>query len=250
MNRRFRAAGLHLLVSACVAALVALLVFRFWYPSPYGAMAGGLTLFAILVGVDMVLGPMLTAVIASPTKPRAELVRDIAVIALVQATAFGYGVYTLALARPAYIVFEVDRLRVVAAADLEPAELAKGPEALRSLPWTGPKFIATVPPTDSAGLFDSVGRSLNGVDLAMQPDHWVEYASANAAVLKAARPVAALLQKYPQLESTVRDSAAAAGLPAEALRFLPLTSQRASWVALLAAPDMRVVGFAPVDGFF
>jgi len=250
MNRRFRAAGLHLLISAFVAAAVAVLVFQLWYPSPYGAMAGGLTLFAILVGVDMALGPLLTAVIASANKPRAELVRDIAVIALVQVAAFGYGVYTLALARPVYVVFEVDRLRVLAAADLEPADLAKGPAALRSLPWTGPKFIATVPPTDSAGLFDSVGRSLNGADLAMQPDHWADYESANAAIVKAARPVSALLQKYPQLETTVRDSAGSVGVPAEALRFLPLTSQRASWVALMAAPEMRVVGFAQVDGFF
>lgn len=250
MNRRFRAAGLHLLFSTCVAAAAALLVFQVWYPSPYGAMAGGLTLFAILVGVDVALGPLLTTVIASPTKPRAELIRDIAVIAIVQAAAFGYGVYTLALARPVYIVFEVDRLRVLAAADLEPGELAKGPASLRSLPWTGPKLIATVPPTDSAALFDSLGRSLNGADLAMQPDHWVDYASANAAILKAARPVSALLQKYPQLESTVRDSAASVGMSSQALRFLPLMSQRASWVALMAVPDMRVVGFAQVDGFF
>ena len=49
---------------------------------------------------------------------------------------------------------------------------------------------------------------------------------------------------------TVLDAAiAATGHPAAALRYLPLTSSKTrEWVALLDA-QMRIVGYAPVDGF-
>ncbi|HEY4068846.1 MAG TPA: TfpX/TfpZ family type IV pilin accessory protein [Burkholderiaceae bacterium] len=250
MNRRFRAAGIHLLVSAVAAAAIGSVVSLLWYPAPYGELAGGLRLMAILVGVDLVLGPMLTAVVAAPAKPRAELIRDIGVIALIQLAAMAYGVHAIAVSRPVYVVFEVDRFRVVTPVDLDPKELAEAPASLRELPWTGPRLIATVRPTGNAGLFDSIGKSLNGADLAMQPEHWVDYSEAKAAVAKAAKPVGILLHRYPETESAVRAAAAKAGLPIESVRFLPLMSRRSSWVALLGMSNMQIVGFIPVDGFF
>jgi hypothetical protein len=250
MSRRIRFAGSHFFLSVLVAGAVALLVFLVWYPSPYDSLAGGLSLFAILVGVDVALGPMLTAVVASPGKPRAELLRDVTLIAVIQLAAFSYGVYTIALARPVYIVYEVDRLRVVSAADIAPADLAKSAPEFRPLPWAGPRFIATVAPTDSAALFDSIGRSLQGTDLAMQPEHWVRYADANPAMLKAARLISVLLQRYPDAASAVGSAARTAGVPPSNLRFLPLMSRRRAGVALLSTPDMRVVGYLDVNGFF
>lgn len=250
LNRRLRAAGLHLALSALVAALVSLLVFRVWYPSPYGAMAGGLSLFALLVGVDMVLGPALTAVVASPSKPIAELRRDLILIVLVQLSAFAYGLYTIALARPVHMAFEVDRLRIVAAADIDPSTLADAPEPYRSLPWTGPRLIAAVKPTDPGEQMRSVELGLAGIDLAMQPRRWRDYASESANAWRVARPVTVLQTKYPQAVTDVARLAAEARQPVESLRFLPLMSRRASWVALLAGPDARIVGYLPLEGFF
>ena len=54
---RLAAAGLHLLASAAVAAAMALLIFRLWYPPPFNVIAGGATLFMLIVSVDVVLGP-------------------------------------------------------------------------------------------------------------------------------------------------------------------------------------------------
>ena len=68
MNQRIRWAGWHLLLSAGLALVGAVLVFGVWYPQPYTQLGGGLGLFAILMGVDMVLGPMLTALVASSAK--------------------------------------------------------------------------------------------------------------------------------------------------------------------------------------
>jgi hypothetical protein len=250
VGRRVRAAGTHLAVSALIAALAAGLVFGLWYPPPYSEIAGGLGLFTLLISVDVSLGPLLTAVVASPGKPRKELVRDIAVIALVQLSAFVYGVHTMAVARPVLVSFEVDRLRVVAANDVDTTTLNQAPAGLRSLSWTGPKLIAAVKPTNPDEQFKSIELGLNGFDLSMLPRNWRDYASQADAVWRKARPVSVLLARHPDAAAEVSRIAAESGQPATALRFLPLMSRRASWTAVLAEPDARIVGYLPLDGFF
>ena len=247
---RLKAAGIHLLASGLVAALAATLVFLVWYPSPFAALAGGTSLFVLLVSVDVVLGPALTAVVVSPGKRRAELVRDLGVIVVVQIAAFAYGLHTMALARPVLIAFEVDRLRLVTAADIDPVTLREAPAALRQLSWSGPRMVAAIKPSESEDQMLSIELALSGFDLSMQPKQWRAYAGYEDAVWQRARPVSVLLAKYPQLTSSLPAIAQSAGQPAEALRFLPLISRRASWVALIAEPGARVVGYFPVDGFF
>ena len=48
---RFRAASIHLALSALVAALAALLVFAIWYPYPYREISSGRELFMLVVTV-------------------------------------------------------------------------------------------------------------------------------------------------------------------------------------------------------
>ena len=249
-HRRFRAATAHLLASAVVAAVVSAWVFFVWYPKPYAAVAGGLSLFLLLVGVDLVLGPALTAVVASPSKPMAELWRDLALIVTVQLAGFGYGLYTIALARPVHLAFEVDRLRVVTAADVEPSSLPAAPQPLRELPWFGPTLIAAVKPTNPAEQMKAVELGLAGIDLSMVPANWRDFSEVREEALRRSRPVAKLLAEYPELADEVGLAAAKAGLKVDTLRFLPLVSRQASWTALVAAPEVRIVGYLPVDAFF
>lgn len=249
LARRLRFAGIHLASSAVVAAIASWVVFRLWYPPPLATIAGGASLFMILVSVDVVLGPLLTGVAASPGKPRAELVRDLAVIVLIQAAAFGYGLYTMALARPVAIAFEVDRLRVVSAADIDPAMLAEAPPRWRDLPWTGPQLVAAVKPTGAEASMRAIELGLAGIDLSMIPANWREWNEHRDAVWAKARPVDVLVKEYPETADPLDAFAAKAGTTRDALRFLPLLSRRASWVTVFA-PGAVVAGHLPVDGFF
>jgi hypothetical protein len=52
--------------------LAALLVFGIWYPSPWRQLLGVAGVFGLVVGVDLVCGPLLTLVLASPKKSRKE----------------------------------------------------------------------------------------------------------------------------------------------------------------------------------
>ena len=110
---RARAAAIHLTISLALAALAGLLVFAVWYPYPYREISGGRELFILVVTVDVVMGPLMTLAVFNLSKPRKELFRDLAVIAVLQIAALVYGLWTVAVARPVHLVFEIDRFRVV-----------------------------------------------------------------------------------------------------------------------------------------
>src|ERR671911_2468131 len=137
---RWRAAGIHLLISACVAAAVLTAMLTFWYPPPLFEAMGGVGLALILVGVDVVMGPALTLVVFRSGKPGLKF--DLAAIALFQLAALLYGCYVVSLARPAFIVFVKDQFQVATVAELDPQYLAEAryPQ-YRSPPWSGPELV-------------------------------------------------------------------------------------------------------------
>lgn len=249
-SRRLLAPGIHLLASIVVAALAASVIFLLWYPPPFATIAGGLNLFFILVGVDVVMGPILTATIADGAKPRRTFLLDLAVIIALQVAALSYGVYSLAMARPVLMSFEVDRFRVLAASDIDPVLLPEASPSLRELSWVGPKLIATAQPTDRAEILRSMDLALGGLDISYVPKNWRDYASMKVEAFNAAKPVSTLLTRYPEQAEALAVIAARAHQPVDALRFLPVMSRHAGNVAVLSPKDSAIVGYLPVEGFF
>ena len=98
---RMRAAGVHLALSIAAVSLLAALMLWLWYPPAYFVADGGWRVLRIIVLVDVVIGPLLTLIVFNRAKP--ELKRDLAVIALIQLAAFGYGAATMYLYRPAFV---------------------------------------------------------------------------------------------------------------------------------------------------
>jgi hypothetical protein len=250
MNTRARAVKLHLLFSFGVACLAGLLVFGVWYPPLYAGLTGGMALFFMLTGIDAVLGPVLTGVVANPKKPRPELFRDIGLIVVLQLSALGYGMHTIALARPVHLVFEVDRFRVVRAVDIDESLLSKALPQYQQLPWTGPTLIAARKPSKNEEIERSLELELQGISLSMQPQHWADYASHVDEVFKKARPVGLLVDKYPQQAAELADMANRQHIPTSDLYFLTMESGKNSGVAVVAVPDGRFLAYLPVEGFF
>ena len=249
VQSRFQAAGIHLGISLCIAALAATLVFALWYPYPYRDLSGGRELFTMLVSIDVILGPLLTLAVFNLKKPRAQLVRDLAIIGLVQLLALGYGLWTVYQARPVHMVFEMDRFRVTHAADIDPELLTKAPPALQALPITGPTMLA-VRPLLSDETFSATMAALSGAQMAFRPDLWQPYdAAAKARALAASQPAANLLKKYPAQQAVLSQMAANTGLPVAGLRFLPVQARDTVWSAILAPKTGDIIGYLPVDGF-
>jgi|SRR5208283_4597072 len=144
---RWKAATVYLGLSATIAALIVGLMLLVWYPWPYFEAMGGEKLILLMVGVDVVLGPIIVLIIFNPAKKYLQL--DLALIALLQFAALAYGIYVMFQARPVYNVFTVDRFEAIAANQIPVEALADAtlPE-FRTLPHSGPRIIAAVPPAD------------------------------------------------------------------------------------------------------
>lgn len=245
---RARAAVIHLSVTLVVAAIAALLVFGVWYPYPYRTISGGLELFVLVVTVDVVIGPLLTAVVFNPAKSPTHLKLDLAVIAMLQLACLAYGVHTVFAARPVYMVFEIDRFRVIPAADLDPADLKLAAEPYDKLPLMRPRLVGTRRSEPGPEQLESVLLALEGKDLAQRPSFYRAYDLSRPDVISRGRPIQVLFDKYPDQDAAIRAAIADTGRSAEALRYIPLVARR-QWVAFIDAGTADIVGYAPFDGF-
>lgn len=253
-----RAAFVHLLLSASLAVIVAALVFGMWFPAPFREMLASQQLFVLIVGVDVMCGPLLTLIVFNPAKSRGELRRDLALIGMIQLSALGYGVHALSYARPVALVYEVDRFRVVTFADLEESEASTAPA------WAQPWSLA---PLHTVGLrpvatnqekIASVDASLQGVEPSQRPGWWQDYSLSVSRVLQRAHPIVQLRTRHPdqtallaaELARAVRDRQPGETRNPEALLWMPLVSRRATdWVVLLDPTSARPRGYIHADGF-
>lgn len=245
-----KAAMIHLLVSLAISVAIAVLIFFIWFPFPYRDLAGGRALFWIILGVDVVSGPLLTAVIFSPSKSKKELTLDILLVALIQISALGIGIKTLYQARPVYLVFEVDRFCVITASDIYSEKLQPEIGGLHTLPNTGPKLISTRAAINSQEYLESLELSLKGIAPSMRPDWWQPYENSKEEVLKRAKPIRTLFEKNTENQIPINQAINNIKISPDLLGWLPVISFRSfEWVALIDKRSAEIITFVPVDGF-
>jgi hypothetical protein len=248
-KERGKASGIHLAISVCVAAAAATLVFALWYPYPYRSISGGTELFFLLSGVDVAIGPLVTLAVFNRQKPQAELRRDLTIVGLIQLAALGYGLWTMAQARPVHLAFEIDRFRVVHRVDVPDELLARKPADVEAFPWFGPTLVAVRPFRSTNESADATMAALGGLQLGARPDLWEPYAAAKPRVLKAAKPVTELEARFRQRAAEIDSTLAALGRKPESTLYLPLVGRKAFWTAFVDPATADVVGFMPLDPF-
>ncbi len=221
MPPRVRAALIHLALSATLAAAVFLPIYFFWYPDVLFESAGGRDLFALIVSVDVTLGPLITLIIFKPGKK--GLLFDLVVIAMLQTAALTYGVYVLFESRPVHIAFVKDRFEIVRANGFPEGELAKA-HAMGNdqLPWTGPTLVGVRLPTDPDEQFKLMISGFGGVDAQYYPRYYVPYADLRGEVVKESRPLETLRKWNPKRAGEIAQALASIGRDEKDVRFLPM----------------------------
>jgi hypothetical protein len=165
MRFRLAAFGLHLLGSVCALTLVIGGLWFGWYQWPGWYLTEVGHVVTIVVLVDVVLGPTLTLIVASPRKLRRVLARDIAIIVAVQLIALGYAAVTLWGGRPLYYPFSVNRLEIVQASDFTDEEIALGQRqnpALAPYWYSRPRWIWAPLPDDPKLVDKILGSAVFG----------------------------------------------------------------------------------------
>ena len=229
MKFRLRAFGLHLLASAAVLSITLGTLFIGWYHWPGWYLTGVLHVVAVMAGVDVVLGPSLTLIIASTKKPRRVLLRDIAIIATFQFAALIYGTTALWSGRPLYYAFSVDCLSVVQAYDIDKDGLAlarRQNSALLPHWYSLPRWIWAPLPEDSKTAQEIVASLVQGGDdVTAMPQYyksWNEGLSELRTHLQKVDDIKYFSRKEKKL---LKDRLHAAGLAADQSNGIALTGR-------------------------
>jgi hypothetical protein len=247
-REKWRAFAIHFTLTALLAVIAAAIIFWVWFPSPFDRMIGGAELFALVVGCDLVLGPLISLVVYDSRKSRGKLVFDYCVIGLLQLAALGYGLWIVASSRPVYVAFALDRLEIVAAADILPAELpaARDPR-YRSLPITGPRRVAIVVlPEDHE---DALWKALEGNEEPARPKFYVPYESQLPEIRARARTLEDLRKRHPEAREKLAQAQAETGLPETRLRWLPVRFHDVFWTVLIDADSCKPLAYFDVDPY-
>lgn len=242
------ATAIHFCVTAVLAAIAAALIFLVWYPPPFQKIMGGTELFMLVVGCDLVLGPLLSLVVYNSRKPRRQLVIDYSIIGIIQLGALVYGVIIVADTRPVAVAFSGDRLEIVSARDVSEENLADARDPqYATLPWTGPRYVyIDVPPAEHD---DALFASLGGNEEHMRPRFYRPYEFAQPEIRRRAGQLDALAAKHPQAKSLIDAAVVAADVPASRLRWLPARGITGFWTALIDSDTGWPVGYIALDPY-
>lgn len=113
MKFRLFCFGSHLFISLLIAVLSLYLVFECWYPNPLDKALGVASIFLLLLCIDIIVGPLLTLVVAK--KDKKTLKTDLLTIGIIQVFALVYGLYIVTQGRPVWIIYDSGRFELVQA---------------------------------------------------------------------------------------------------------------------------------------
>lgn len=215
MNFRLKCFGYHLLISLLIAVLTLFIVFHLWYPSPLDEALGVADIFLLLLCIDVIIGPLLTLVVAQHGKKSLKM--DLAVIGILQMLALSYGLYIVAQGRPAWLVYNNNRFEIVQAYEAVPSPDSANNEL--PLSFTGPIWGAVIEPLPA-----SVKRS----EAFYQQAFLQGYESALAEGRINSMPVE-VLRRFNKADEVDR----VLGLYPQAKGFIPITGKEKSMVVLV-----------------
>lgn len=241
MNR-IRATAIHFSISAVVAIALLALFWFIWYPAPLFRAVGGLEIFLMLLGIDVVLGPLLTFVVFKAGKRSLQI--DLAVIAAVQVAALIYGVHTLLAGRPVYVASLGDGFKLVQANEVETEELEV---AKTTLPWWGPIWVGTKKSTDPKENERVLLNGAAGGGYAHFPQHHVELESMRVVMLAKAKPIMDLRRNNLNRGAEITAWLSSHGYNDQTAVFQPLRAAKERMAVILDAKTAAVVGIAPFE---
>ena len=144
IKSRWSAFGLHFAISVIILIALLAVIFFVWFPYDL-IYAGGITGLKIVMGVDLVLGPLLTLVVFAPGKKSLKF--DLSMIALLQAGCLFAGMWLVFNERPLVQVLADDGVHLLAASDFSYYQLD-----LPELPGRSPKNVMLDLPEDRGAL--------------------------------------------------------------------------------------------------
>jgi hypothetical protein len=250
MKFRLKALGLHLLGSTVTLTLILGGLYLGWYRWPGWHLADVSHVIPVMIGVDIVVGPLLTFIIARSSKPRRELARDIAMIVTVQLIALIYGTVSLWNGRPLYYAFSENVLQLVQAYDIDAQESAEGRRQNPHLApyWNSfPRWIWAPLPENTDERQKIVTAAVSGGDdVISMPRYFKPWEQGLPALRSQLKKVDDVGYFSRADKKTLKEHMRAAGLAADQLNAMPLTGRGYPLLAVFDPASLKIVAILKV----
>lgn len=202
MSNRLKFSLGHLATSILIALTAIVIVFYFWYPTPLAKAVDVTHIFLMVLGIDVIIGPVLGFFIYKEGKKTLKI--DLTIIILVQLAALLYGLFSIFEGRPAWLVYNVDRFELVRNNDIVHENLNQALPQFQNSSWLKPQYVAVEfaknPKQRNNDMFAEV---LGGISIAQRPERYVPLVQATAQIQKR-RQKLELLQQYNDKDSVVK----------------------------------------------
>ncbi len=166
---RWQAGGIHFGISVVVFLLLLAIILLVWYPGILFSVDGGWIGLRIVMGVDLVLGPLLTLIVFKAGKPSLKF--DLTCIATFQAVCLAGGMWVVYQERPVALVLAHDTIYSLASQEFE--EFEQDSALLRDFPGRFPKLVyAELPENDIEADIVALRSQFIGVPLYMQTERF------------------------------------------------------------------------------
>lgn len=232
---RIRAASIHLVISALIGLVLAGLFWFVLYPPPLLEAIGGDKIFLMLIGIDVVLGPLLTLLVFKVGKKSLKF--DLAVIAALQIGAMIYGLSFLWNGRPAFVAALGHRFDVVQAMDIQDDR----PDA-PALPMFGPKWVGTEKSKDPKRHDEIHTKAIDGTDYGHYPEFHVPLGKIGNEIRSMSKPIAELKKLNPGREAEIDAWLSKHGVAAEKTIFQGMRTRGRDLTVFIEADTVKVIG--------
>ena len=239
---RFKAAAIHFSISFLIFLVLLYFILIQWYPEPLFSTDGGWHVIRIIVGVDLILGPLLTLIIFKSGKPGLKF--DLTMIALVQFLALSWGVWNSYNERPVAIIYTIDFFTPVPAYQL--AKQGMTANKLKQFGDSRPIFIYSDMPKEKEqeALLKSMRES---IPLYLLTEYYKKFGKEQASILKSN---SMNLEKYvadkPKLKKLYQKSLLT-GTAKTNISYLALHS-REKWITVIFDLDeMKIIDTIDIE---
>jgi hypothetical protein len=250
MRFRLKALGLHLLASTVALSSILGALFFGWYRWPGWHLADVTHVVLVMAGVDVVIGPLLTFVIARSSKPRRELARDIAMIVAFQLVALIYGTVSLWHGRPLYYAFSENVLQLVQAYDIDAHEwdLARQQKAELAPHWYNvPRWIWAPLPQDPDERGKIVVSAIRGGDdVISMPRYFKPWEQGLPALRSQLKTLDKVGYFSPSDKKALKERMRAVGLATDQLNSMPLTGRGYPLLAVFDPTSLKITAIVKV----
>jgi hypothetical protein len=229
----------------CALSLILGMLYVGWYRWPGWHLTDVLHVVVVMAGVDVVLGPTLTFIIARASKPRRELARDISMIVAAQLFALIYGSISLWNGRPLYYAYSVNVLQLVQAYDIDADEallgLKKNPEFAPHW-YSLPRWIWAPLPED-AQLQQHIVTSVvtGGDDVTSMPQYFKRWEQGLPDLKAQLKKVDDVGYFAPSEKKNLKERMRAAGLATDQLNAMPLTGRGHPLLAVIDPASLKII---------